>query len=122
MHVDDEEDIREVTRLALEQVGHYSVCSCESGAAVFEMLSDFSPEIILLDAMMPILSGQEVFRLLSQMPKGASTPVVFMTARVQPTDIAAFNALGAAGVIQKPFDPMTLAHQVEEIWARHVGA
>ncbi len=120
MHVDDEDDIREVTKLALESIGNYTVCSCESGAVALEKLSEFSPEIILLDVMMPEMSGPDVLRALGKMPYGMDAPVVFMTARVQSNDLDALKALGAIDVIQKPFDPLALSDQVGKIWGRHV--
>lgn len=120
MHVDDEDDIREVTNLALNSIGNYTVCSCKSGADALATLSGFSPELILLDVMMPTMSGPDVLRALRKTPRGADIPVVFMTARVQSNDIATLKALGAIDVIQKPFDPLALSDQVAKIWARHV--
>lgn len=122
MHVDDDDDIREVTKLALESIGNYTVCSCESGADALEQFSGFSPEIILLDVMMPEMSGPDVLRALSKMPRGTDAPVVFMTARVQSKDLDALKALGAIEVIQKPFDPLALSEQVAKIWVRHVSS
>jgi DNA-binding response OmpR family regulator len=58
---------------------------------------------------------------LRQLPNLARVPVVFMTAKVQPQEVANYRALGAADVIAKPFDPMTLADQVRAIWLRHAG-
>ena len=121
MHVDDDADIREVTNLALDSIGNYTVCSCKSGADALATFRGFSPEIILLDVMMPAMSGPDVLRTLRKTPRGADIPVVFMTARVQSRDIDALKALGAIDVIQKPFDPMALPGQVAKIWARHVG-
>jgi CheY-like chemotaxis protein len=120
MHVDDEDDIREVTNLALDSIGNYTVCSCKSGADALATLAGFSPQMILLDVMMPAMSGPDVLRALRKTPRGANVPVVFMTARVQTKDIDALKALGAIDVIQKPFDPLALSDQVAKIWARHV--
>jgi CheY-like chemotaxis protein len=120
MHVDDEDDIREVTNLALDSIGNYTVCSCRSGADALATLFGFLPEIILLDVMMPVMSGPDVLRALRKIPRAADIPVVFMTARVQSRDIEALKALGAIDVIQKPFDPLALSDQVAKIWARHV--
>lgn len=119
MHVDDEDDIREVTNLALDSIGNFTVCSCKSGVDALKALPVFSPQIILLDVMMPVMSGPDVLRALRGALRGADVPVVFMTARVQAKDIADLKALGAIDVIQKPFDPLTLPGQVAKIWARH---
>lgn len=120
MHVDDEPDIREVTRLALEDVGGFTVESCASGAQAIEKALDFNPEIILLDVMMPGMSGPEVLEALRSQRETEETPVIFMTAKVQAREIAALTELGAIGVIEKPFDPMTMSSLVTEIWNRHV--
>jgi two-component system OmpR family response regulator len=120
MHVDDEGDIREVTNLALDSIGNFTVCSCKSGADALAALAEFSPQVILLDVMMPAMSGPDLLRALRKTPRGADVPVVFMTARVQSKDIDALKALGAIDVIQKPFDPLALSDQVAKIWARHV--
>ena len=120
MHVDDEDDIREVTNLALDSIGSYTVRSCRSGAEALATIGGFSPQIILLDVMMPAMSGPDVLRALRKTPEGADVPVVFMTARVQAKDVQALKALGAIDVIQKPFDPLALSDQIAKIWARHV--
>jgi two-component system, OmpR family, response regulator len=122
MHVDDEDDIREVTNLALDSIGNYTVCSCKSGADALATLAEFSPQMILLDVMMPAMSGPDVLRALRKTALGVDVPIVFMTARVQSKDIDALKALGAIDVIQKPFDPLALSDQVAKIWARHAGS
>jgi len=120
LHVDDESDIREVARLALEEVGGFAVESCASGAQAIEKAPSFGPDVILLDVMMPGMSGPEVLEALRGRPETAEIPVIFMTAKVQASEIEALRKLGAIGVIEKPFDPMTMSGQVAEIWDRHV--
>lgn len=119
MHVDDESDIREVARMALEEVGGFTVESCASGTQAIEKAPAFGPEVILLDVMMPGMSGPAVLEALRGMPETASIPVIFMTAKVQAREIEALTELGAIGVIEKPFDPMTMSSLVTEIWRRH---
>ncbi len=120
LHVDDESDIREVARLALEDVGGFTVESCASGAQALEKATNFGPDVILLDVMMPGMSGPEVLEALRGRPETADIPVIFMTAKVQAKEVEALTKLGAIGVIEKPFDPMTMSGQVAEIWDRHV--
>jgi two-component system OmpR family response regulator len=67
---------------------------------------------------MPNLDGPGTLALLRAAPHTAATPVVFMTAKVQPREVTQYRALGAADVIAKPFDPMTLAETVRAIWER----
>ncbi len=118
LHVDDEADIREVAKLALEDVGGFTVESCSSGAEAIERAAAFGPDIILLDVMMPGQSGPEVLKSLRRMPETAETPVVFMTAKVQAREIEALKQLGAIDVIEKPFDPMEVSELVNDIWSR----
>jgi CheY-like chemotaxis protein len=119
LHVDDEPDIREVARLALEEVGGFTVESCSSGAQAIKKAPTFSPDVILLDVMMPSMSGPEVLKALRALPETSEIPVIFMTAKVQAREIEALTELGAIGVIEKPFDPMMMSGQVTQIWDRH---
>ena len=113
MLVEDDADIRTVAGMALEMVGGMKVCACESGAVAITTVKEFLPQLILLDVMMPGMSGPEVLRTLRQDPETFAIPVVFMTAKVQAEEIQALRKLGALDVIAKPFDPMTLADQVK---------
>ncbi|WP_199221388.1 response regulator [Desulfonatronum sp. SC1] len=76
----------------------------------------FVPDLILLDVMMPDMDGPTTMRELRKIPDLANTPVVFLTAKVQPQEFSAYLALGAQGVIAKPFDPMKLADEVHAVW------
>ena len=120
LHVDDEMDIREVASLALEGVGGFSVESCASGEEALERAPVFRPDLILLDVMMPGMDGPTTFRALERIPEVTGTPVIFMTAKAQSHELAAYHDCGALGVITKPFDPMTLHQRIEEIWAIHI--
>lgn len=118
MYVEDEPDIRAVAELALAAVGGFEVALCESGEEALERAASFQPDLILLDVMMPRLDGPETLLALRAQPGLADIPVAFMTAKVQPSEIEAYKALGAIEVIAKPFDPMTLSERVREIWNR----
>jgi DNA-binding response OmpR family regulator len=119
LYVEDEADIQAVARLALEAVGGFTVRVCSSGEEALREAAGFSPELILLDVMMPGMDGPTTLARLREKALFARTPVVFMTAKVQPAEIAHFKSLGALDVIPKPFDPMALAGQVRAIWERH---
>ena len=114
--VDDEADIRTVARLALEAVGGFEVRECPSGLAAPQTVADYQPQLILMDVMMPVQDGPETLKVLRTTPGLPPTPVVFMTAKVQPQEVSALRSLGALDVIAKPFDPMTLAQTVRQIW------
>lgn len=116
LYVEDEADIREVAMVALEGVGGYTVKPCSSGDEALREAETFSPELILLDVMMPEMDGPSTLKALRELPSLSDVPVVFMTAKVQPAEIEYFKSLGACEVIPKPFDPMTLAEQVKAIY------
>lgn len=121
LYVEDEPDIQVVARLALEALGGFTVAICSSGDEALQRVRDFQPQLILLDVMMPGMDGPSTLKALREMPQTGPIPVVFMTAKVQPDEIARYKDLGAVDVIAKPFDPMALADQVQAIWERHHG-
>ena len=118
LYVEDEPDIQAVAKLALEMVGGFTVKVCSSGEEAMRVAEAFAPDMILLDVMMPGMDGPSTLKALRALPALAEVPVAFMTAKVQPAEIAQFRSLGARDVIPKPFDPMTLADQVRAIWER----
>lgn len=115
--VEDEPDIRAIGRMALEAVGGYEVSEYISGQDALAGLPGNQPDVILLDMMMPGLDGVETFARLRAHATLAAVPVIFMTARVQPEEVVGYMARGAAGVIAKPYDPMTLAADVAKLWS-----
>jgi CheY-like chemotaxis protein len=118
LHVDDEADIREVVSLSLALNPQFELRACASGAEAVAAATEWSPMLILLDVMMPGMDGPATLAALRKNPHTAAMPVIFMTARAQSKEREHFVSLGAQGVILKPFDPMTLAAQVE----RHLQA
>ena len=115
--VEDDRDICAIVQLALEEVGGFEVQVCNSGSEAIDKVPDFEPDIIIMDFMMPGMNGIETMTSLKSIPGVADTPVIFMTARVQTRDVEEYKTIGIAGVITKPFDPMSLADNVREIWA-----
>ena len=79
------------------------------------------PDLILLDVMMPGMDGLATLSALRGLSQTADTPVIFMTAKVQASEIQHYMRLGATDVIAKPFDPMTLSAQIGEIWQKVAG-
>jgi len=113
---DDEPDILEISRMALETVGGYEVVVCESGAGFLKILPEFQPDLVIIDALMPDMNGLEVFDRMRQAPGFQDTPAVFLTGLVLERDLRDLRASGAAAVITKPFDPMKLPQRIDEIW------
>lgn len=114
VYADDEADIREIAALALEMEPDFEVMTCDGGEAALELAARWHPHLILLDYMMPDLDGPDTLKRLRQTPGVAETPVAFVTARIQSREVARLFALGAAGVVPKPFDAMTLAATVKK--------
>lgn len=119
--VEDDPDIRELVRIALGEIGGMDLDLYASGQEAIEKAPRFAPEIILLDVMMPAMTGPETLIALREMPDMAATPIVFMTAKVQTQEVASYHGMGVAAVIPKPFNPISLADEVGAIWSRFHG-
>jgi two-component system, OmpR family, response regulator len=116
LYVEDDADIQEVAKLALEVLGGFEVWMASSGEEAVERAARQRPDLVLLDVMMPGMDGPTTLVALRGIEGMADVPVVFVTAKVQAAEVAEYTALGAVGVIAKPFDPMTLAQQARDLW------
>ena len=112
LHVDDEPDIREVVEMSLGLDPAFTTRNCGSGKEALVVAAEWMPDFILLDVMMPVMDGPATLAQLRSNDRTANIPVIFMTARAQACEVDHFRALGAVGVIAKPFDPMTLSASV----------
>ena len=110
--VDDEDDIRLVARASLERLAGWEVLAAASGADGVALARSEQPDAIVLDVMMPGMDGPATLAELRADPATADIPVVFLTAKVQAAERRRLEELGAAGVVAKPFDPMTLAAEL----------
>jgi CheY-like chemotaxis protein len=118
LYVDDEPDIREIVELSLGLVEGLNVELCESGERALQRLSDITPDLVLLDVMMPGTDGPTTLQRMRADPRFANIPVVFVTAKAMPAEVARFRELGAVAVIAKPFDPLQFGQQIVAIWER----
>ena len=116
LYVDDEPDIREIVQMALGLVPTLSVSAVDSGLRALQSMKTKRPDLVLLDVMMPNMDGPTTLQQMRSQPELQSIPVIFMTAKAMPQEVARFRSLGAAAVIAKPFDPMLLGEQVFAIW------
>jgi len=119
--VEDDLDIQTVAQFALEAVGGFHVQVCGDGKTALEQTQAFQPDLILLDVMMPDMDGPAVLKALRANSQMANTPIIFMTAKVQPQEVAHYKELGALEVISKPFDPMLLSETIHQIWDQAYG-
>lgn len=115
LYVDDEPDIRTVAVMCLQLNAKFEVRDCASGAEAVTVAQNWLPDVVLLDVMMPEMDGPMTHAALRDNPATAAIPVVFVTARTQPTEVKRLLELGVSGIIAKPFDPMSLATQVVEM-------
>ncbi|PYQ52996.1 MAG: hypothetical protein DMF78_10120 [Acidobacteria bacterium] len=110
--IDDEPDIRRIARLGLTKVGKMDVVEASNGTEGLARAKAERPDAILLDVMMPGLDGPSTLARLREDPDTAAVPVVFLTAKAIAAEVDRLRSLGAAGVLTKPFDPMTLAREL----------
>ena len=112
LYVEDDLDIQAVAKMALEVVGGFTLKVCSSGQEALDAGEAFAPDLMILDVMMPELR---------KLPGLETTPAIFMTAKVMPSDVVFYKELGAADVIAKPFDPMDLSIRIQEVWSEWHG-
>jgi CheY-like chemotaxis protein len=117
--VDDDDEVREITCLALELMGGWTVISADQGAVALELAQDHLPQAILLDVMMPEMDGPTTFLKLQENPRTRHIPVVLLTAKAQVGEDQCWDGLDIAGVISKPFNPATLSDEVESLVDLH---
>lgn len=113
--VDDDPRIRKIAQISLEGVGKWNVLIVASGFEAIETALRERPDVILLDVMMPEMDGPTTLAKLREHQEIANIPVIFFTAKVQKQELDSYLALGAAGIISKPFDPMKLPGEITEI-------
>lgn len=110
--IDDDDHIREVAQVSLEAVAGWRVSTAASGREGIELARAAQPDVIVLDVMMPDMDGPTTLACLRADAATRDVPVVFFTAKVHAFDRARLDALGSAGIVAKPFDPMLLAGKI----------
>jgi two-component system, OmpR family, alkaline phosphatase synthesis response regulator PhoP len=111
MVVDDNPDIITIVKTILEGKG-YHVLSASSGQELLNLLPDRTPDLIILDIMMPEMDGLEVLGRLKAVAETASVPVILLTAKVQYEDVLGGYKLGADYYITKPFTSTQLVNGI----------
>ncbi len=105
--VDDDEDVRTVARIGLEMGGGFRVVAVASGEEALARVGEVAPQVLLMDVRMEGLGGPATLEILRSRPETRAIPVVFLTAEAE--DPARYLAMGALGILRKPFDPRELA-------------
>lgn len=113
--VDDDDDVRRLAVMSLSKVGGFEVRAASSGSECLAALDAEVPDAVLLDVMMPTMDGPATLDEIRGRSDTYSLPVVFLTAGVVDADMDRLRALPVAGVLRKPFDPMTLPTEVSAV-------
>lgn len=113
LHVEDDDDIREICRISFDFAGLTDVVQCHDAFSALEVCDDHEPDLLLLDQMMPGMNGMELLAELRKKPLYQDVPAVFFSALSQESERDEMMRSGAIDIISKPFDPMTLG---EKIW------
>jgi CheY-like chemotaxis protein len=115
-YVEDDQDIQRIVRMSLEKVGKMTVEVVGDPLQAIERITEFKPQLALLDWMMPGMDGPTLFRTMRETPAVKDVPVVFITAKASQRELDELRSLGAAGTISKPFSPKDLPDQLRRIW------
>lgn len=113
--IDDDANIRLIIEISLEGLTDWQVRQADCGTKALALMDEQRPDLVLLDVMMPEMDGITMLARIKERFGDSMPSVIFMTAKVQRQELERYKSLGAAGVIMKPFDPMTLAQQIMDI-------
>ena len=114
---DDDADIRDLVSFKLEQAG-FDVVAVDNGLAALSAAREDPPDVVVLDVMMPGMSGIDVCRQLRAEQRTAALPIILLTARAQESDVEVGFGVGADDYVVKPFSPRELVSRVEAVLAR----
>lgn len=116
LYAEDEPDVQTIVELTVQTMSEYQIKICNNGKELLKCVSEFNPDLILLDVMMPEMDGPTTFKNLQSKENTKDIPVIFMTAKAQVHEIEIFKEIGVVGIITKPFDPMNLCDEIQAIW------
>jgi len=119
--VEDERDIRELLRYNLTEHGYKVTCAA-SGEDGVDLARSRTPDVVLLDLMLPTMDGLEVCRQLRRDPGTQAIPVIMLTAKGEERDIVAGLETGADDYVTKPFSPRVLLARIKTVLRRRVQA
>lgn len=117
---DDEKHIVRLIQVNLERQG-YEVITAFNGAECLEKVKEDRPDLIVLDVMMPEMTGFEVLDALKKDPETESIPIIMLTARAQDSDVLRGWQSGVECYLTKPFNPMELIAFVKRIFSMEEG-
>jgi DNA-binding response OmpR family regulator len=112
--VDDEPGVVEIVRVNLQWEG-YDVCEAFDGQEGWDKVRSEKPDLVILDVMMPQMSGLELLERIKTAPPICDVPVIMLTVRAGDTDIIQGLEKGAVEYLIKPFEPLNLVRMVKKI-------
>jgi len=116
MVVEDDPDILDIFEMSLAMLGGFDVTLCENAREALERIPLSEPQLIVLDVMLPELSGPDALPMIRALPGGSRRVIVIMTARASAQGRAAYLDLGADEVLFKPFEPTELPGVLRAVW------
>jgi two-component system, OmpR family, alkaline phosphatase synthesis response regulator PhoP len=116
--VEDDRSIQMVLELVLTKVSKCDVIVASEGREGLAKIIEQKPDVVLLDLMLPGIDGFEICQQAKANESTRHIPIIFLTAQPQPSAVARAMALGAAGYIVKPFDPIKIIDQINEALTR----
>tara|TARA_B100000767_G_scaffold190820_1_gene178111 strand:- start:163 stop:573 length:411 start_codon:yes stop_codon:yes gene_type:complete len=118
LYAEDEPDIQQLVSQTLEVLGGFTLKICNTGLEALNEIEAFNPQLLIFDVMMPDLDGPGALKEIRKIEAYKEIPVIFMTAKVQISEVQGYFGMGVVDVIAKPFNPITLAEQIQVTWAK----
>lgn len=119
LYIDDDAHLQSMVKMALEIIGNYTIKLCASGAEALALLQHFTPDMILLDVIMPEMDGLETLKRIQTLEACNTTPVIFITGRPTPELINIFKQAGVSGIITKLLSSLQLPIHLQTLWNQY---
>ena len=116
LYAEDEPDIRTIVEIAVQATSPCEIRFAENGKEVLDIVGEYTPDLILLDVMMPEMDGPTTLKELRKNPQTKNIPVIFITAKAQVHELEVYKSYEILGIISKPFDPMQLYSNICLFW------
>jgi len=113
--VDDDPAVRKILMELLSR--YYTVITASTGVQLPELLQRHTPDLVILDVMLPWIDGFELCRIIKTHHQGKETPVLFLTGCQEKEDILTGQEVGCSGYLTKPFHAKQLYQEVERLLA-----
>jgi len=121
MVIEDDPDISDILDLSLSSIGGFTVTVCNRAKDALQKISTVDPQLVILDVMLPEMSGSEALVEIRALPGGNERTIVMLTAKISPTVASQLIHSGADEVMSKPFDPMKLPGLLLDVWNKKNG-